>query len=228
MCDVCCGVLWCVVVCCGVLWCVVVCCGVLWCVVVCCGVLWCCCGAAVVLLWCCCGAVVVLLWCCVLSCVVVCCRVLSCVVVVVDASLQTECFYQQTLRINWHNNKGTHLLTEEAEKCRTELRKMLPIITRVSHVKLEKHVQFSKCEPRKAKLQPEASTGQTSPFKPNGERTLEDPSPPQSRKSVKYVHSHTKYRRRTVSTVKPSIAEAQVSSSAATCRLKRHHCSHPV
>ena len=39
------------------------------------------------------------------------------VVVVFDASLQTECFCQQTLRINWQNNQGTQPLTGESEKC---------------------------------------------------------------------------------------------------------------
>ena len=67
--------------------------------------------------------------------------------------------------MNWHGPVPTGLNTEEeAEKCRTERRKMLPIITRVSHVKLEKNFQFSKCELRKAKLQLETSTGNAPPF----------------------------------------------------------------
>ena len=49
--------------------------------------------------------------------------------------------------------------------------KIHAIITGASHVKLEKIVQWSKCELRGAKLQPEASTGHSSPFKPNGEET---------------------------------------------------------
>ena len=98
---------------------------------------------------------------------------------------------------------------EEAEKCRSERRKMLPIITRISHVKLDKQVQFSKCELRKANLQPEASTGHTSPFKPNGERTLQDPSPPQRRKCVKFVQRPSAVAN-PVSTVEPSIAPTEI------------------
>ena len=49
--------------------------------------------------------------------------------------------------------------------------KIHAIITGASHVKLEKIVQWSRCELRGAKLQPEASTGHSSPFKPNGEET---------------------------------------------------------
>ena len=61
---------------------------------------------------------------------------------------------------------------EEAEKTVKIRQKNHAIITGVSHVELEKNVQFSKCELRGAKLQPEASTGHSSPFKPNGEETL--------------------------------------------------------
>ena len=32
--------------------------------------------------------------------------VVCCVLLLFDASLQTECFCQQTLRINWHNKQG--------------------------------------------------------------------------------------------------------------------------
>ena len=52
--------------------------------------------------------------------------------------------------MNWHVPETPGFNSEEeAEKCRTERRKMLPIITRVSHMKLEKYFQFSKCELRR-------------------------------------------------------------------------------
>ena len=69
--------------------------------------------------------------------------------------------------------------------------KIHAIITGASHVKLKKIVQWSKCELRGAKLQPEASTGHSSPFKPSGEETHQDSSLPHRRKCVKYVHSQS-------------------------------------
>ena len=54
---------------------------------------------------------------------------------------------------------------EDAEKCRTERRKMLPIITRVSNVELVKVLPgFQVQNARSKKLQPKASTKQASPF----------------------------------------------------------------
>ena len=99
------------------------------------------------------------------------------------------------------------------------------IITVVSHVKLEKIVQVSKCELHEAKLQPEASTGHSSPFKPNGKETHQDSSLPHRRKCVKYVHSQSTDAEH-VSTVEPSIAPTnkvvsrriQFSYSSATPR----------
>ena len=84
------------------------------------------------------------------------------------------------------------------------------LITHRSHVKLvKKDFQFSKCELHRARQQPEASTGHTSPFKPNGERTLQDSSPLQRRKCVKYVRGHQSTLAENVSTVEPSIAPAE-------------------
>ena len=49
------------------------------------------------------------------------------------------------------------------------------------------------CQPRRAKLLPKASTGHTSPFKPNGERKLQHPSPPKRRKCAKIHPQSPKY-----------------------------------
>ena len=93
--------------------------------------------------------------------------------------------------MNWQPGASTpKRRSKNAVKIR---RKIHAIITGVSHVELEKDVQFSKCELRGAKLHPEASTGHSSPFKPNGEETLsglekkhfQDSSLPQRRKCVK-------------------------------------------
>ena len=77
-------------------------------------------------------------------------------------------------------------------------------------MKLEKIVQVSKCELREAKLQPEASTGHSSPLKPNGEETHQDSSLPHRRKCVKYVHSQSTDVEH-VSTEEPSIAPHEES-----------------
>ena len=95
---------------------------------------------------------------------------------------------------------------KEAEK----IRRKKHASTGVSHVKLEKIVQFSKCELRGAKLQPKASTGHSAPFKPNGEETHQDSSLPHRRKCVKYVHSQSTEAEH-VSTVEPSIASHEES-----------------
>ena len=94
---------------------------------------------------------------------------------------------------------------EEAEKCRTERRKNPSIIKQLSHVELEKNVQYSKCEQRGAKLHPEASTGHSSPFNRMEKKRCQDLSLPQRRKCVKYVHSQSTDAEH-VSTVEPSIA----------------------
>ena len=57
-----------------------------------------------------------------------------------------------------------------------------------------------------SKLQPEASTGHTSPLKPNGEGKLQDMSPPQRRRCVKFIHSRKRTDAEHVSTVEPSVA----------------------
>ena len=76
-------------------------------------------------------------------------------------------------------------------------RKLHTIITRVSHVELEKKVQYSKCEQRGAKLHSEASTGHSSPFNRKEKKRCQDSSLPQRRKCVQFVqkpkYSHKLY-----------------------------------
>ena len=131
-------------------------------------------------------------------------------------------YVHRTTVINWQGLNSE----EEAEKSRKNTaQKIHAIITGASHVKLEKIVQWSKCELRGAKLQPEASTGHSSPFKPKGEETHQDSSLPHRRKCVKYVHSQSTDAEH-VSTVEPSIAPTkkvvsrriQFSYSSATPR----------
>ena len=57
-----------------------------------------------------------------------------------------------------------------------------------------------------SKTATKASTVHTSPFKPNGEETLQDSSLPQRRKCVKYVQSHQSTDAEHISTVVQSMA----------------------
>ena len=130
-------------------------------------------------------------------------------------------YVHSTTVINWQGLNSE----EEAEKTVKIRQEVHAIITGVSHVKLEKIVQFSKCELRGEKLQPEASTGHSSPFKPKGEETHQDSSLQPRRKCVKYVHSQSTDAEH-VSTVEPSTAPTkqvvsrriQFSYSSATPR----------
>ena len=76
-------------------------------------------------------------------------------------------YIHSTTVMNWQGLNSE----EEAEKNRKNTAKKHATVTGVSHVVLEKIVQYSKCELHGAKLHPEASTGHSSPFKPNGEET---------------------------------------------------------
>ena len=102
----------------------------------------------------------VLCVCCVLCCccccvVVVCCSVLLCVVV---------CCCCVCPHHHSHELAGPQLRRGGRKKGVKIRQKIHAIVTGVSHVKLEKNVQHSTCQQRKAKQHPEASTGHSSPF----------------------------------------------------------------
>ena len=83
-------------------------------------------------------------------------------------------FLTRALRWDVYGHKSSRLIgnpetpglnsDEEAEKCRTERRKMLSVITRLSHVKLVKVVSNFPRASCATRLKTEASTEHTSPF----------------------------------------------------------------
>ena len=92
-------------------------------------------------------------------------------------------------------------------------------------MELEKNVQCSKVRTARSKTATEASTGHTSPFKPNGEATLQETSPPPRRKCVKFIHSLKSTDAEHASTVVPSIATTKEKSSPeeSNFRFQRQH-----
>ena len=150
------------------------------------------------------------------------------VVFVFDAIFSRESHWDQ---LAYPETQGLNS-KEEAEKCRTELRKTVRHHATQPRETRKSTSSVSKCEPRKAKLQPEASTGHTSPFKPNGERKLQDSRPPQRRKCVKFVHNHQSTDANHAPTVKPSIALETISRrihfSVLCAHEKRHLPKNPI
>ena len=141
-------------------------------------------------LWCC--GVVVLLCCCV-----------AVVVVVSDTTITRQVYI---------NQPGHELVTRASSPKRRPKnavklrRKIHTIITGVNHVELEKYVQFSKCELRGAKLQPEASTGTLLHSNRMEKKRIRIRECHIVETCVKFVHSHQSTDAEHVSTVEPSIA----------------------
>ena len=163
-----------------------------------------------------------LLWRCVVVVVVVVAEVVEWLIILKELLLlEAVCYVHTTLRTNWHVCPPT---PRRDSRVRPAPRQPVtdtgapknPVPDHASQTRQarKKDVQISKCELRRARQQPEASTGHTSPFKPNGERTLKDTIPPQRRKCVKYVRSHQQTVAEHVSTVEPSIAPTEIVISS--------------
>ena len=123
--------------------------------------------------------------------------------VVFDASLQTECSCQQTLRNNWHTTRAS-TPNRRLKNAALSGEKNRPS-SRNSTVKLVEVSPVFPSAKRKAKLQPEASTGHTSPFCNRRESNASG--------CVSYVQSHQSTDAEHESTVVQSIAPTEIDIS---------------
>ena len=126
-----------------------------------------------------------------------CCVLLLCVVVVVCCFLTRSSVGKFLSTSHWHELAGPQL-RRGGRKMRTERRKK-NVRNHATQPRETRKSMFSvsQCEPRKQNC----NQKHTCPFKPNGEETLQVPSPSQRRKCVKYVRSQRSTDAEHVSTV---------------------------
>ena len=119
----------------------------------------------------------------------------------------TSCVCPHDGDMNWHDPVTTGLNSkEEAEKCRTELRKNLSMTTQLSPVKLEKVVSsFPSANCAKQNCNQKHRLSTLLPSTTERRATLQDSSLPQRGKCVQFVQTPSTDAEH-VSTVKPSIA----------------------